>query len=239
MSCYEWETASITLPSTAVAPLKKVLRESNNALHEAVRAEAVRLHKSAKTTNLQKYAKAVGVDLLNNGVIAYGRQPSTVRAAAVAVLGRIVWKVQKGGAKLHVPTVADVNAVVPKMTTKDDTFRVINKYGSYEATITFNGRNVQWDVPENNHAVAAAHEADLAKVFFAHLDRIKWTRATGGYGVGNNEYHREDDYAGGGANYTTFHYGPLGEAQKAAEMGMSVTKYRQMRKAARSPYGRW
>lgn len=65
-------------------------------------------------------------------------------------------------------------------------------------------------MPENNHAVDSAHAAPGAIVFFAALGKINFTRNTGGKGIGNNEYSRDSQDEGGGANYTTFGYGPLG-----------------------------
>lgn len=230
MSCYEWERGTITLPAAQVAPLKRMLREAVNDLHEKTRAEAVRRHKSANTRSVDEYAKRLKIDTWGG----FGKQNTMLDATVYAVLQHVWSEAKNGRTPLHVPTVADVSRVVPKLTAKANAFPVIGLWGFHAASITFEGRRVTWDVDENNHAVDSAHEAPLAKDFFAALDRVNWTRATGGYGVGNNEYNRDDEHAGGGGNYTTFRYGPLGEAQQAQQMGMTVAKFREMRKRSTS-----
>lgn len=245
MSCYEWERATLTLPSAAVAPLKKALRDHANDFHAKVRAEAVRLHKSFGTRSLTKYRKA-----LSEAERASWDKPEPVRSSFYAspppapgtavpdsmvqsvafdVLRSILWAVERDGATLRQPTVADVEKVAPRATNRTTCFSVHSRRGGHEATISFDGRTVTWDVGENNHAVEHAKEAPLAVLFFQELDKINWTRGTGGAGVGNNEYNRDDEYAGGGANYTTFTYGPLGDEVKAREMGLSLAKYRKMK----------
>lgn len=78
-----------------------------------------------------------------------------------------------------------------------------------EATIALIGSNrVQWDVPESNHAVERAREHPLAETLFDYLEhRVPWTARSGGSVVGNDEYNRDADYDGGGANYTKERYG--------------------------------
>lgn len=89
-------------------------------------------------------------------------------------------------------------------------FSVIGEDGSEDASIFLDpkARTVSWSVPSNNHAVERAHEAWLARVFFALLDKVIWTRGTGGEIVGNDEYNRDSREDGGGANYVTRRYGP-------------------------------
>lgn len=73
-------------------------------------------------------------------------------------------------------------------------------------------RSVAWDVPENNHAREHARKHPVAKEFFRLLDRITWTRGSGGKIVGNDEYNRDADWEGGGGSYVTAEYSV--EAQK-------------------------
>lgn len=242
MSCYEWETATITLPSTAVAPLKKALREHTNDFHTRVRDEAVRLHKKIGTRSVAKYRKALfaaqraswdeprprSVTSSFYANWSAPSKPSTrvssemVTQTAFDVLQTMLHFAERGEKALHVPTVADVEREAQKATNRTTQFQVHTPRGGSEGVITFRGRTVTWDIGENNHAVEAAHEAPLAAVFFAYLDSVKWTRGTGGYGVGNNEYNREDDYPGGGGNYTTFAYGPKGDQVRAHITGIGT-----------------
>ena len=82
-----------------------------------------------------------------------------------------------------------------------------------EAVITFDKStsSVEWGVSENNHAVQEAHDHYLGRKLFELLKTVKWTRGTGGYLYGNDEYSRdEDNGAGAGAHYETSAFGPLG-----------------------------
>lgn len=73
-------------------------------------------------------------------------------------------------------------------------------------------RTVRWVVPENNHAVDFAWRHPMGKAFENALRKVRWVRGTGGKLVGNDEYNRDSRYEGGGANYVTRRYGPLGQA---------------------------
>ena len=83
----------------------------------------------------------------------------------------------------------------------------------YEAVIGFDNkaREVRWDVPENNHAVERARESAVGREFLGRLAAVRWTRGTGGQFVGTDEYNEDRRDAGGGANYVTARYGPLGQ----------------------------
>ncbi len=78
-----------------------------------------------------------------------------------------------------------------------------------EAGVVFDKatNSIHWYVSENNRAVESAHDTKEAKALFDMLSRVQWTRGSGGEIVGNDEYNREDDCAGGGANYVTRRYG--------------------------------
>ncbi|EMY34059.1 hypothetical protein D477_011591 [Arthrobacter crystallopoietes BAB-32] len=74
--------------------------------------------------------------------------------------------------------------------------------------------SVDWTVSENTRAVEDAHADPLAKEFFKAIGQVKWTRGTGGVFTGNDELNQDNRHAGGGANYVTRAYGPIG-AQEA------------------------
>lgn len=79
-----------------------------------------------------------------------------------------------------------------------------------EARLSFNhiAKSVTWSVNENNRAVESARRTWLAQALFSALDRVAWTRGSGGKIIGNDEYNRDSDYEGGGGNYVTKEYGP-------------------------------
>lgn len=229
MSRNEWEKGTITLPASAVAPLKKILRDKTNAFHDEVLAEAKKLHKMVKTRSAAKYVTTI------EGM-HYGSDDKRVKnltPARLAALQMLAWmgrNAAQGHGTIHVPTVADTEPFAPKVNNRTTSFMVIGAHGSSEAEITFTGpRTVEWETGDGNHAVDNAKAGALAEAFFAYLDRVQWTRGTGGYGVGNDEYNREADYADGGANYVTFTYGPIGEAQLAAQAGMTLAAWKKMK----------
>lgn len=217
MSRYEWEHGTITLPSAAVSGLKKTLRDWSNQLHADVRAEAIRLHVelAKRTRSVEKYRERLNADLnahRHSGVSLGSRDrryDEMTYACARQVLDLMLVASTYGtGPAPHQPTVADVKRVAPKLSNRDDTFLCLSIEGFSEAIIRFDGRIVTWDVSENNHAVDRARGTHLAAIFFAALDRMVWTRGTGGDIVGNDEYNEDDRSVGGGGNYITASYGP-------------------------------
>lgn len=224
MSCYGWERGQITLPSAEVAGLKAVLRDYVNALHAEVRAEAVRVHKdvfkSTRSESLyqQRFAEwqraAWASPSPSNGmrVTSSESRRTLVRTLVAEVLNPAC----RGGA-INQPTVADVDRVVARATNRTATFPVISGRGHREASVSFNGRVVTWDVPENNHSVDNARESEAAGLFFAALGRVKWTRGTGGAIWGNNEYNEGEHGYGRGPDYMGDTFGPLGEAATVAK----------------------
>lgn len=212
-----WEHATIILPNAEVAKIKKALREHANQFHADVRAKAVSVHKSIGTRSVKLYTQKFH-DMTWSHEAGRGRRATSVydeavKSTAYRVLERMIEDVHRGydNDALHVPTVADVDQFAPRATNRTNGFFVIGLSGFCSATVTFDGRTVTWDVPEGNHNVEGAHASPLALVFFEALDSVKWTRGTGGYGTGNDEYNEDDREYGGGANYMTFTYGPLGE----------------------------
>jgi hypothetical protein len=258
MSRNDWESGTLILPTAAAPALKKTLREWINALHDQVRAAAVQRYREVGqgTRSVTTYRQRVDAAIYGHGpgrvpsawqptpgtVLPLGATREFVLACADAVLDGIGSEAQHRGGSVHQPTAADVARVVPKMTNKDNSFicnRVSGGWG--EATIVFDGRTVTWSTGDGNRAVDGAHETPLAKVFFAALDGLAWTRSTGGTLTGNDEHNEEATQAGGGANYTTATYGPLGDEAKAREhqmRGFSRKQALEMVAASKQPASR-
>lgn len=207
MSCYEWERGRFVLPSKEVAAVKKALRDVANSLHEQVRTEAVRLHKSFATTSRARYIERLNqakYQYYSPGAVSTPRQ-TVIMEAAFEILDR---KLYESGSKAPgQPTVADIGRVASRATNRTDTFH------TPDLTISVLGREVVYEVPENNHARDRADQHPLAVALFAALERITWTRGTGGVSIGNDEYNRDVEYEGGGGNYRLRAYGPLGQQQ--------------------------
>lgn len=193
MGTTEFEEATILLPSAERTNILRALREAANAHHVAVRQVAIDLHKRIGTRSPSKYENAV------RWVENTNRVSQDVFWDAVSVLDSLSHR-----KTIRVPTVADVETRAPKATNKTTEF----SFG--ELTVTVNDRTITWDTGENNNAVRDARESWLGKALFAALEKITWTRGTGGYGIGNDEHNRDSRYEGGGSNYVTFRYGPLG-----------------------------
>lgn len=222
-----WETGTITLPSKDAAPLRKALRETHNALRAEALTLAKELHKPLATKNLRDYRIA-----LHNLHPDYRRhdvsRSYTTRSLALALLASNLHNAEhEDRTRVLAPTSAMMDSHLIQATNRTTQFPIIGADGYWTGDLTFTDRTLVWDVDYNNHAVENAHEGPTGKVLFPYLDRITWTRGTGGYATGNDEYHQDDDSLGGGGNYLTFHYGPLGHAARASEMGISLAEYRK------------
>jgi len=229
MSCYEWERGTLVLPAAAVAPLRKALREHQNALHDEVRAGAVLAHREVgqgahnwATYRSRLYAWAYPQQEPHTGGRLRWRSVTQMeREERQELVRRIVYTLLCDTVHTgvpHSPTVADVNQVVKKVTNRDDVFTAVGNEGYPDATISFAGRKVTWSVPNNNHQIERAHATGLAQVFFAELAKITWTRGTGGQIMSNNEYNERRDDGSQGSDYVTYRFGPIGDEGHLAEM---------------------
>lgn len=88
--------------------------------------------------------------------------------------------------------------------------RTTSFYAGGHVSFDKENNTVTWDVDENNHAVERARADPKAAAFFDAISKVAWTRGTGGVFTGNDENCRDDEYEGGGANYVTDAYGPVG-----------------------------
>ena len=102
----------------------------------------------------------------------------------------------------------------PRITSKTDWI------SSDEASVTLkdNARTVVWTVSENNHACESARASFLGVTLFRLLNRIQWGRSSGGYIVGNNEYHQDNADLGGGENFLKDTFGPMGERVRKSSL---------------------
>jgi hypothetical protein len=77
----------------------------------------------------------------------------------------------------------------------------------FEIELNHDKRTVHWSVYEGNHACEEARRTPEARRLFKALDRIQWTRGSGGTIAGNDEYNQDCQDPGGGANYVVKYYG--------------------------------
>jgi hypothetical protein len=243
MSNYESERASIVLPTSAVTPLKTMLRDYQNKLRDEVRAAVIEIHKSVGTRSRKLYQERWQQARYDAEEVAsdwrHGRRDERkelVRDVAGTVIWHMMYRTEREGVAPQQPTAADLEYVLPKATNKTTRFPVFGRDGYSEADISFQGRTVIWEVGENNHAVDAARGTELAILFFRHLDRITWTRGTGGVGLYHSEYQDDSTDPNAHARSISFAYGPQGEKVKAQRMGVSVAKLRAMTQRTPASY---
>lgn len=187
MSRSEWERGSITLPAAAVAGLRQALVDASNAAHE-------RAYTQARAWVQQQPSRA-------NSKLRAALYANNLPEDVHRVISYLLFQIPAKPVRL--PTHADVDFTAPRATSRTCRFTVGD-----EAEIFFTGRVVNWSVEENNHAVERAHEHPIGVLFFRALDRIAWTRGTGGQLIGNDEYNQDSREQGGGGNYVTATFGP-------------------------------
>lgn len=209
MSKYEWERGTIKLPSAAAPKMRRALVAAQQKHFDDVFAEAKKFWAENKTTSKKKlwdtlYADEIKYDRRGWGSPALNM--SDAKKEARSIFYGMAQSYPDDTNKPRAPKKEDVaQRVGPRATSRT------TKFLAEDGMIIFKGNNVTWDVGENNHAVDRARDSVLGGVFFNELDRVQWTRGTGGKIVGNDEYNKESDYVGGGGNYETGGYGPLGD----------------------------
>lgn len=209
MSCYEWERGTIKLPAKEWAGFRKGLLEAWNKHQLELLARAQRAHKAIKDALKGKRGKARDEAL----VTAARRHIGDLHSEANQDLVRLVleWDMQKRVYKLRstAPKKKDLK-LCP--VSKDAEIYLPDAYVKF----TNKTRTVTWDVPENNRARQHARDHWFARKLFAKLDRVTWTRGSGGQIVGNDEYNQDRDDVGGGGNYLVAEYKALTAKEKRA-----------------------
>ena len=196
MSRYDWERAELVIPTAAWAGLKKKVRDAYNERQDTLFACAVKVYD--KMPRKRGQWDGDDVDRLACDLVPEGVEPFEV-VDAILPSGRGVPRKPK-------------RKDFPHITNRDSVIRPTRFDG---ISIRFDNENhvLRYNSGENNHQVERARAHPVVRAMFQALNRIAWTRGSGGVGIGNDEYNQ--DPAGGGAgdggHYVTFRYGPLGE----------------------------
>ena len=194
MSCNNWERGTIQLPKSKYAAIKKAFVVDYNAylLDQLERSKRLREHVVA--VNKGKRMDGQWFYALQDHMQKFGVEWDT--------LNKMIATINKDGAKPKNLNKKLMNLANSKTTE----FDVIN-----EGRIAFvNGdKSVMWYVEENNHSVERCRESKLGRMFFRMLSKVEWTRGSGGEIVGNDEYNRDNECAGGGGNYVTATFGKV------------------------------
>ena len=209
MSCYEWESGSVQFSAKEWGKFRKQVLTEWRTRQESCYQHACDLYDKIKkeTKGLRGRSRAEKIEqTMNRHFIASAIRKGSDEADDIQ---RAVLQYDFGRGEYAL--------VKPKFTRKTFGLPVVvsrgRRIGNDGWQMSFNDaeRTFSWEVWENNRAVDHAHGNYFVKGVFRRLDRVKWTRNTGGYIVGNNEYNKDDDSPGGGANYVSRSYGPLGE----------------------------
>lgn len=199
MSCYEWERGTITLPAKEWAAFRKGLLEAWNALELERLSKAVALHARLKEAIKGKRGTTKAAALREAG----DRLCPEHREENEGVRGLLFsydWATRTLSLK-PLPKKKDLK-LLPL--SKD----AVLDLGDASISLSNDRRTVTWSVGENNHAREHARRHPMARELFRRLDRVTWTRGSGGKLVGNDEYNRDTDDEDGGSNYVTAEYGP-------------------------------
>jgi len=220
VSRYEWEQGTFRIPANRWASLKGALRQAyNDALAaDLVLAEQALTKVKADHKGRRKVDWRAALtreldqeDPRSSGGGAYRPKYRFAVLDSAAVIAKTCAGLIEGGGKLRSLKKKDFPRATNKTTTFDgDGWRI---------SIHDQNRSVVWNVPENNHACDYARSSHMARAFFRLLEGMAWSRGTGGYIVGNDEYNRENSPAevGGGGNLLKMPcYGPLGKKEAEA-----------------------
>jgi len=206
MSRYEWEEGTLKLPVKAFKPVFDSIRQNQNALMDEAYSCLVAAYETVMAENRAK-VKPVESSLYGRICDAAEKHRQKIRSrfSTDDLSGAIENAVTAMSKGRKVP-IKPQKQYLAKATTSTLCFR------QYEASLTFDRKNhtLTWIVDENNHAVESARKSWLGRAMFSALRNVQWTRSTGGKFIGNDEYNGDSRENGGGANYVTARFGPLG-----------------------------
>lgn len=205
MSRYEWERGEIKLPAKAYPKFRQDLIKAWNNYQDELFKQAVAAYEAVKAAGKGKR------NFAHRDWFEYEyRPPGNWHDETRWEIQRLIFKRRESDQKTMVvkPQKKDLGKLP---ISKDCVIRI------GETTITLCKPLVIWNVPENNHAAERIKEHPVAQAFFRLLDKIEWTRGSGGEIVGNDEYNRESEHSGGGANYTVREYRWKSAKEKATE----------------------
>ena len=199
MSCYEWEQGTIKLPSKDWAKFRTEMLKAWNA-KELARLEKAKVAHKALTDACKGKRGSERAEALKSAVTARFTRLNRVDELYPEIRDMVVTVDGWGHDAIYtlkaLPKKKDLKLFA---TSKDAEMYCDDGYVAFKNAT----RSLVWSVSENNHAREHAHEHWFAKLVFAALRRITWTRGSGGKIVGNDEYNRDSDNEDGGGNYVT------------------------------------
>jgi hypothetical protein len=226
MSHYDWESGSFKLSCKEYGRFKKALRDQWNASLIAAHKKAVEIQQALSRAFKGKrnvdWRKALEDHRIAGAYLPYSGGYSSHRITDLDH-GQLIWKSLRNvgdDGKWKKP-LQPKKKDFPLKTNKDHMFTA--SHGECTVTLDDKARMVYWGVSENNRACDDAHASVLGRIFFELLNKVVWTRGTGGEIIGNDEYNRdaEDEYAGGGGSYVKRRFGPPVKEKRRRQRGHS------------------
>lgn len=207
MSRYEWESGEIILPAKAAYPFKKQLTEYHNNQIDRMFTIAQAAYANVRA-KFKGHRNVEFRDEIDKQISALLRRSFRVDCANqlhdeyFSDLDALFFKSDPARKKPVKPT----RTRFTQKTVLSKPFSYLGHDGDF--AIQIRERILLWRAGENNRAVEYAREHPMAVKMFELLRKVKWTRGSGGKIIGNDEYNRESECEGGGANYVTESFGP-------------------------------
>lgn len=207
MTHNDWEEGTIVLPSAAFARVKRAVQDADAAHKEKVFELTQTFWKNLarkEQTSTEAYRAAVE-RFFAARYIGPGRAPfGSKRAAAGNSVLQDAYGEMVDYDRLRKPSRV-IRTDMDFPTNRTTVFTAVGLEVSFDKKAS----SMLWSVEENNHAVDDARSHPLGIAVFEALDDVRWTRGTGGYFTGNDEQHSDPDH-GGGENYVSLAFGPVG-----------------------------
>lgn len=218
MSHYDWEHGTVIIPSAQWAAFKKALRDGYNLMREKDLETLTKIHAKVSESckgmaSSELYTKVENeVSRLEN-VSTWGGFKKAVYALNLLEPGDCQYMLVKPNEKTRkFQLVKPVSTKFPHPAADRNTttFHVFD-----DARIVLNNTNrtVTWRVPEGNHAVQRASDSAMGRLFFGLLNKITWTRGSGGVFYRNDEENRSGSDGGDGLDYVAARFGPTAQAK--------------------------
>lgn len=212
MSCNAWQEGTIKLPSAAAAGVKKVVRDAATAYRTQIQTLCKKWWAEHKTSSRKKYREALDYDRFGTWMDRNAGRSHDVQLHedVLDVLQGIVgWPPNESN---------------PRQVQERDLDRILgekpsnrtSRYSVGEGSIAFKGNAVTWHA-EDSHACDRPNAHPVAIALWQALDRVTWTRGSGGEIRGNDEYSEEAGRhsTGTGGSYLVREYGAKAAAERA------------------------
>lgn len=208
MSKYGWEKGTLKIPGSEWKRVRDAIVAGHNKEQDNMFALATDVHGRLMAIKAAKGSAAI------KGEVGEMLRADT---GSYSVMKRLEasddsWDVLKSVRKYE-PATKKTTLTVPK---KKDFAHVPSSkaeclsYGEFSISFDQKEKSITWSVQDNNHSVDRARDHVMGRLFFNVMGSVKWGRGSGGQIAGNDEIHKDDREEGGGANYVTARYGPLG-----------------------------